>query len=143
MKQNAKVTPILVPEKGKNSKKQKLTDIIPQKTKLKASDSNPEYGSDKQQITCQYFSKWSKSSMHNHTTENCRNWNSDSTSKYSRTSKNANKHSKESVEMMAFTQMQKENKKFMKKLSSKKQSKISNRKQCYSSSDSSNGSDFD
>ena len=72
MKQNAKVTPILVPEKGKNSKKQKLTDIIPQKTKLKASGGKPEYGSDKQQITCQYCAKWSKSSMHTHTMENCR-----------------------------------------------------------------------
>ena len=51
VKQNAKGTLLIAPEKGNDSKKRKLTDRFPWKTKLKASGGKPEYGSDKQQIT--------------------------------------------------------------------------------------------
>ena len=56
--------------------------------------------------------------------------------------KNANRHARDSADMKAwFAQMRKENKKFMKKLSSKKKSKKSKWKQYCSSSDSSDDSD--
>ena len=82
--------------------------------------------------------------MHTHTMENYQKWNFDGTSKYSRKSKNANKHIKEAAEIKEyFAQIRKENKNLYKKLSSKEKSKKSKRKQYYSSSDSSNDSDSD
>ena len=53
--------------------------------------------------------------MHTHATKDCRKWHPDGTSKYSRKSKNANRHARDSSDMKAcFAHMRKENKSFSK-----------------------------
>ena len=146
IKANAKTTPGTAPEKGKDYKKHKLTDPIPRKTKIKTHGGSDNAGSDKQQLTCQYCAQWSKSSMHTHAIKDCRKWHPDGMSKYSRKSKSANRHAKDSSDMQAcFVHMRKENKKMLKKLTSKKKSKKQKKKKKVysSSSDSSNDSDSD
>jgi hypothetical protein len=120
VKLNAKTAPGTAPEKGTDYKKRKLTDPIPRKTKAKTHGGKDTARPDKNQKICQYCSQWSKSSMHTNTTRDCRKWHPGSTSKYSRKSKNANRHARDSSDIQAcFAQMRKENKKMLKKLSSK------------------------
>jgi len=144
VKLNAKSTPgNAAPEKGKDYKKRKLTDPIPRKTKAKTYGGEDTARPDKNQKMCQYCAQWSKSSMHTHATKDCRKWHPDGTSKYSKKSKQANRHAKDSSDMQAcFSQMRKENKKMFKKLASKKKSRKHKKKKAYySSSDSSDSSD--
>ena len=123
-KLNAKTTLSAAPEKGKYYKKRKLTNPIPRKTKARTHDGEDKARPEKQQMTCQYYAQWSKSPMHTHATKDCRKWHPAGTSKYSRKSKNANSHAKDSSDTQAcFAQMRKENKKMLKKLASKKKSK--------------------
>jgi len=144
VKANAKSAPGTAPEKEKDFKKRKLTDPIPWKTKAKTFGGKSASGSEKHNVTCQYCAQWSKSSIHTHSTKDCCKWHPDSTSKYSRKAKNANRYARDSSDMkVCFAQIRKENKKLLKKLSSKKKSKKSNRKQYYSSSYSSDDSDSD
>jgi len=63
--------------------------------------------------------------MHIHATKDYRKWHPDGMSKYSRKTKNANRHARDSSDMQAcFIQMRKENKKMLKKLTSKKKSTL-------------------
>ena len=144
VKLNAKSTPgNAAPEKGKDYKKRKLTDPIPRKTNAKTYGGEDTARPDKNQKMCQYCAQWSKSSMHTHATKDCRKWHPDGTSKYSKKSKQANRHAKDSSDMQAsFSQMRKENKKMIKKLVSKKKSRKQKKKKVYySSSDSSDDRD--
>ena len=138
VKSTTKGTPINMPEKGNDSKKRKLTDPIPWKTKPEDSGRDAQSWPDKKQKLCQYCeqSQWSKSSMNTHDTEDCRKWNPDGKSKYSRKNKHANQHIRESSDIKAcFAHMYKDNKKLQRKLSSENYFNKSKRKKYYSSSD--------
>ena len=121
-------------------------DRIPKKSKGKFSKDQP--GSSKkhkQQKLCQKCAKWSPNSMQTHNTADCRKWNEDGTSKFSKSNKRGNfksnnAHAMDGDMKACFAQMRKDLKKDMKKKFKSKKSKKKSKKY-YDSSDSSDSSD--
>ena len=69
--------------------------------------------------------------MHTHATKDCRKWHPGGMSKYSRKSKNANRHARDSSDMLAcFAQMRKENKKMLKSSPPKRSLRSRRRRKC-------------